>query len=298
MDDLKLYSSSEKGLHHALSVVHSYSTDIGMEFGIDKCASLEMRMGRVVDMGKDVDLIDGTVIHHLSAEETYTKLELSSRNKVTATNTFAIPVLVYTFGVLHWTMKELEDVDRATRKTMNLHRSLHPKSSVQRLYLPRDEGGRGLLGVRHLHDRVTIGTAIRLLTNGDDPLLSLVITHERVGGGSFLFQTAERVYHTRNFLNSYQALEKHCRVGSGYSGIKDVYQVPPMHDDVQQSFFLAETLKYLYLLFSDDSLLPLDEWVFNTEAHPLPIRGRNPHYFSKDRDPRLPSLGDLSLSGG
>ncbi len=43
------------------------------------------------------------------------------------------------------------------------------------------------------------------------------------------------------------------------------------HDDVQQSFFLAETLKYLYLLFSDDSLIPLDKWVFNTEAHPLPV---------------------------
>ena len=36
-----------------------------------------------------------------------------------------------------------------------------------------------------------------------------------------------------------------------------------------QSFFLAETLKYLYLLFS------LDEWVFNTEAHPLKIVARN-----------------------
>ena len=30
-------------------------------------------------------------------------------------------------------------------------------------------------------------------------------------------------------------------------------------------------LKYLYLLFLDDDLVPLDQWVFNTEAHPLPI---------------------------
>ena len=30
-------------------------------------------------------------------------------------------------------------------------------------------------------------------------------------------------------------------------------------------------LKYLYLLFTDDELVPLDQWVFNTEAHPLPI---------------------------
>jgi mannosyl-oligosaccharide alpha-1,2-mannosidase len=42
-------------------------------------------------------------------------------------------------------------------------------------------------------------------------------------------------------------------------------------DDVQQSFFLAETLKYLYLTFADPSEIPLDQWVFNTEAHPFPI---------------------------
>ena len=30
-------------------------------------------------------------------------------------------------------------------------------------------------------------------------------------------------------------------------------------------------LKYLYLLFTDEDLVPLDKWVFNTEAHPLPV---------------------------
>ncbi|XP_060248961.1 mannosyl-oligosaccharide 1,2-alpha-mannosidase IB isoform X2 [Meriones unguiculatus] len=67
------------------------------------------------------------------------------------------------------------------------------------------------------------------------------------------------------------AIEKYCRVSGGFSGVKDVYSPVPTHDDVQQSFFLAETLKYLYLLFSGDDLLPLDHWVFNTEAHPLPV---------------------------
>ena len=33
-----------------------------------------------------------------------------------------------------------------------------------------------------------------------------------------------------------------------------------MHDDVQQSFFLAETLKYLYLIFSDDGTMDLEQW--------------------------------------
>lgn len=39
------------------------------------------------------------------------------------------------------------------------------------------------------------------------------------------------------------------------------------------SFFFAETLKYLYLIFDDPERprFPFDKWVFNTEAHPLKI---------------------------
>ena len=40
--------------------------------------------------------------------------------------------------------------------------------------------------------------------------------------------------------------------------------------------------QYLYLLFSDDELISLDEWVFNTEAHPLPIKGHNKFYRSSN----------------
>lgn len=38
-----------------------------------------------------------------------------------------------------------------------------------------------------------------------------------------------------------------------------------------RSFWLAETLKYLYLLSAPSDVVPLDEYVFNTEAHPLPV---------------------------
>lgn len=68
-----------------------------------------------------------------------------------------------------------------------------------------------------------------------------------------------------------QAIEKNCQVANGFSGIRDVYASSPTRDDVQQSFFLAETLKYLYLLFSEDDLININDWVFNTEAHPLPV---------------------------
>ncbi|XP_039101969.1 mannosyl-oligosaccharide 1,2-alpha-mannosidase IA [Hyaena hyaena] len=72
-----------------------------------------------------------------------------------------------------------------------------------------------------------------------------------------------------------EALENHCRVNGGYSGLRDVYLRHESYDDVQQSFFLAETLKYLYLIFSDDDLLPLEHWIFNTEAHLLPVLSMN-----------------------
>lgn len=42
---------------------------------------------------------------------------------------------------------------------------------------------------------------------------------------------------------SSQALEKHCRVDAGFSGIRDVYASTVSHDNMQQSFFLSETLK-------------------------------------------------------
>ncbi|XP_041816193.1 endoplasmic reticulum mannosyl-oligosaccharide 1,2-alpha-mannosidase isoform X1 [Chelmon rostratus] len=59
----------------------------------------------------------------------------------------------------------------------------------------------------------------------------------------------------------------------GYTSINNVRDpVNPGPRDKMESFFLGETLKYLYLLFSDDmELLSLDKYIFNTEAHPVPI---------------------------
>ena len=45
---------------------------------------------------------------------------------------------------------------------------------------------------------------------------------------------------------------------------------PPPADD-RFFFFFFGSLKYLFLLFTDEDIVPLDQWVFNTEAHPLPV---------------------------
>ncbi|KAI0148078.1 glycoside hydrolase family 47 protein [Hypoxylon sp. NC0597] len=43
----------------------------------------------------------------------------------------------------------------------------------------------------------------------------------------------------------------------------------PPKEDSMESFWMGETLKYFYLVFSEPELISLDEWVFNTEAHPF-----------------------------
>jgi len=55
----------------------------------------------------------------------------------------------------------------------------------------------------------------------------------------------------------------------GYSAINDVTRAGGSKSNDQESFWLAETLKYLFLIFDDPGRISLDEWVFNTEAHPL-----------------------------
>ncbi|XP_066502351.1 endoplasmic reticulum mannosyl-oligosaccharide 1,2-alpha-mannosidase [Hoplias malabaricus] len=71
-----------------------------------------------------------------------------------------------------------------------------------------------------------------------------------------------------------QSFNKYTRVPSGgYTSIGNVRDpMSPLPRDKMESFFLGETLKYLFLLFSDDpELISLDKYVFNTEAHPLPL---------------------------
>ncbi|KAB8337136.1 hypothetical protein FH972_021440 [Carpinus fangiana] len=70
----------------------------------------------------------------------------------------------------------------------------------------------------------------------------------------------------------FEAFMEHTAVknGGGFTSLDHVDKVPaPMRDNME-SFWMAETLKYFYLLFSPNDLLPLDQVVFNTEAHPMP----------------------------
>jgi mannosyl-oligosaccharide alpha-1,2-mannosidase len=75
--------------------------------------------------------------------------------------------------------------------------------------------------------------------------------------------------------DAFEAMERHCKTRFGYAGIQDVMVGK---DDVEwideeESFWAAETLKYLYLIFEDVSVASLDDWIFSTEGH-LVKKGR------------------------
>ena len=84
--------------------------------------------------------------------------------------------------------------------------------------------------------------------------------------------TGDRIYRDWGW-KIFQSFEKYTKLAEGYTSINNVKNPGnPGYRNKMESFFLGETLKYLYLLFSDNpELLPLDKYVFNTEAHPLPI---------------------------
>ena len=73
--------------------------------------------------------------------------KLSSRNLIKGINTWAVPFVRYSVPFLKWTREELRQMDQRTRKVMTMHKALHPKDNVDRPYVPRKEGGRGLSNI-------------------------------------------------------------------------------------------------------------------------------------------------------
>ena len=85
------------------------------------------------------------------------RTELNGRNKMEAINSLAVPVAQYSFGIIDWKISEIKKIDTKTCKLLNMHKMLHPKSDVKRLYLPRKGGGQGLIKLETAFKAATIG---------------------------------------------------------------------------------------------------------------------------------------------
>lgn len=100
----------------------------------------------------------------------------------------------------------------------------------------------------------------------------------------FLHRATEDDHYLHVGKTVLKALQQYTKVSCGYAAVNDVRT--RIHEDRMDSFVLAETFKYLYMLFGDDKDLPvkLENYVLTTEAHFLPLSlataGRNTTYFT------------------
>ena len=138
MDDLKLIAKSEEELQKQIQTVKTFSDDINMEFGLEKCAKIIFTRGKlthfqnlVIDTNREIqELEQGKTYKYLGIEESegiqhqqmkerlkqeysrrlrmILKSELNAKNKITATGALVIQVLRYSFGIINWRIKEIK----------------------------------------------------------------------------------------------------------------------------------------------------------------------------------------------
>lgn len=94
-----------------------------------------------------------------------------------------------------------------------------------------------------------------------------ILRPENIESNYYLYKFTGDEEYLRRAVTYFETLKLNCRVDNGYASLKSVATKEKL--DEQPSYFLAETLKYMYLSFAPDSVLDLRKVIFNTEAHPV-----------------------------
>ena len=167
VDDMKLFAKNEKELETLIHTVRIYSQDIGMEFGIEKCAMLVMKSSKR-HLTDRMELLNQENIRTLREKETYKylgilevdtniqmelkekikkeyprrtgkllKTKLCSRNLIKRINTWVVSLVIYSGPFLKWIREELKQMDQRTRKLMTMHKALHLRDDVDKLYVSK-----------------------------------------------------------------------------------------------------------------------------------------------------------------
>jgi hypothetical protein len=81
------------------------------------------------------------------------KTKLNGKNTMKAINTYATPVLTFSFGIVKWSPTDLENLQTKMRMLLTRYRFHHPHAAKERLTLPRQMGGRGMNDIIRLYDK-------------------------------------------------------------------------------------------------------------------------------------------------
>ena len=79
----------------------------------------------------------------------------------------ALPVLSYGFGIIDWPQRDIDNLDVKTRKVLTIHKLIYRNQCMDRVYLPRREGGVGLIEINDAMRNTIINLSQHLETTGD-----------------------------------------------------------------------------------------------------------------------------------
>lgn len=244
MDDLKTFGKNDQEQTSLLTIVKGFSDDIQMEFGLEKCSKATFKKGKLTTT-ENIQIDLHTTIQQLEQEGTYkylgvnegdgiqhakmkekirkeyyrrirmiTKSELNAINRMEAINALATPVVTYSFNIVDWKMEEIRKLDRKTRKLLTMERMHHPRADVDRMYLPRNQGGRGLIQLEIAYKTATIGLDAYLNATKNDPLLVIAKEHEKA---KKKYSVASQATVFRRELNLLEVLEPENEVPTVYA---------------------------------------------------------------------------------
>lgn len=211
-------------MEQMLKIVKTFSQYINMEFGLDKCATATFMKGKLTK-SKNIK-VESSIeleIRNFDPEETYKYLgleegdgidnksmknklrkeyyrrirkvldtELCAKNKIKAINTIAIPVMTYSFGLVEWPKEEIKKIDRKTRKLLTSGKIHHPKDNVDRIYMRRLDGGRGLLELEEAFETAIMGLS-EYIKEEKDELVKIIKKQDEARAKYSITKEAARI---------------------------------------------------------------------------------------------------------
>ena len=185
-----MYQESHEILRDVNEVIVQASHDTGACYGISKCAEIVFECGKMVrgeglevlEEGiKTMDPDENEIYKFLGIEQVdgiktkkvfervkcvvkkrvkmLTNTELNDVNLVRAINTKVIPVAAYPMNVCKFTGEELKELDQVIKRELRSKNMLGMQASDERLYLKREDGGRGIKSLRDIYKEMRLRVA-------------------------------------------------------------------------------------------------------------------------------------------
>ena len=164
---------------------------------IKKCGSISLDEHSVIDEMENTDVykylgvLESDNIKHNEMKtitlekfkkklKTILKTDLNAKNNMIAINEFVNPVLTYTYGIVNWTEQDIKSADILVRKMLHMNRMFEIWSDVDRLYIPRNNGGRGLVSLWDSF-KTTNARLAHFLTNSPSQIITKCSELDKTG---------------------------------------------------------------------------------------------------------------------